>query len=182
MIAVIIGPPGAGKSKQSELLRDREHIDWVYVGKLLRKQDDPIVSEAVAAGRLVDDDIVNKLVQEHIDGIDPSQVVVIDGFPRHLPQAEWLLDYSKRSHHKLKAVIHLMVPTATSRDRLKLRAREDDAPQILDQRFEIYENDIAPVIGFFEREGVPIHPVDGNRSVEDVFEDMDRILNNVHQS
>jgi adenylate kinase family enzyme len=74
-----------------------------------------------------------------------------------------------------------MVPESVSKERLKHRGREDDAPAVLDQRFELYEQDIAPVIGFFERAGIPIHPVDGNRSIEAVFKDMDRILRDVHQ-
>jgi adenylate kinase len=181
MIAVILGPPGAGKSKQSELLRDREHIKWLYVGKLLREQNDPEVDKFLDSGQLVRDDIVNKLVAKFIDSVDPSKLVVMDGFPRHLPQAEWLVGFAASSQHALKAVIHLMVPAEVTKLRLAGRAREDDTPEVVISRLNEYESDIAPVVGYFERSGIPIHPVDGNRPVEEVFNDMDRILDNVHK-
>lgn len=182
MIVVIIGPPGAGKSKQSELLKDREHLKWLYVGKLLRQQNDPKINEYLDAGQLVQDSLVNQLVADFINQIDPSNVVVIDGFPRHLPQAEWLMEFAKSSRHALSTIIHLLVPAAVSKQRLSQRGREDDTPEAISQRLDGYEQDIAPVVGYFERQGIPIHPVDGNRGVEEVFADMDRILEHVHQS
>lgn len=181
MIAVLLGPPGAGKSKQSELLKDREHITWLYVGKLLRQQSDPAIKEFVDSGKLVPDEVVNGLVANFINSIDPSKLVVIDGFPRHLSQAEWLVSFSRKSQHDLGGVVHLMLPPDVSKQRLAGRGREDDAPAIVQSRLEIYERDIAPVVGYFERQNTPIHPVDGNRPVEDVFKDMDRILNDVYQ-
>jgi len=182
MMVVITGPPGAGKSKQSELLKDREHLDWLSVGPLLRSQNDPAINESIRTGRLVEDDVVNKLVADYINRIEPAKVVVIDGFPRHLHQAKWLVEFAASSRHALKAIIHLMVPVAVSKQRLARRQREDDTPEILDARLNEYEQDIAPVVGWFERASIPIHPVDGNRPVEEVFSDMDRILEHVHQS
>lgn len=181
MIAVIIGPPGAGKSKQSELLKNREHIRWLYVGQLLRNQDNPDIDQYLAAGKLVPDDMVNQLVAKAIEAVDADRVVVVDGFPRHLPQAEWLVAYAARSKHALAAIIHLMVPTNVSLERLAARGREDDKPEVIRERLAEYEQNIAPVVGYFERSGVSIHPVDGNREVEAVFSDIDRILNDVHQ-
>jgi len=182
MIAVIIGPPGAGKSSQSQLLENREHLDWLYVGKLLRSQNNPTIDKFIDAGQLVDDQTVNRLVADYMDKVEPSKVVVIDGFPRHLPQARWLLKYAQDSHHDFRGVVHLVVPAEVSETRLSQRGRDDDAPQILKRRLELYERDITPVIDYFHHAGVPIHTVDGNRSVEEVFTDIDRILSHVHQS
>jgi len=182
VIAVILGPPGAGKSKQSELLRDRQNIEWLYVGKLLRDQNDPEIDQYLDSGELVRDDIVNQLVASFINSIDAGKIVVTDGFPRHLPQAEWLVDFAASSQHSLGPVIHLMVPAKVTKERLAGRQREDDTPDIVQARREEYERDIAPVINYFEGIGIKVDPVDGDRPIEEVFQDMLRILNGVHQS
>lgn len=182
MIVLVVGPPGAGKSKQSELLKRREHVEWLYVGKLLRDQNDPAIDAFLDAGTLVDDAIVNRLVEAFINDIPPDKIVIIDGFPRHRPQAEWLSGFARNSHHDLSALIHLTVPADVAHQRLSLRRREDDSPQAIAARQKEYEEDIAPVIDYFRQAGVPIREVDGDRSVETVFQDMDRILRDVHQS
>ncbi|HEX9679278.1 MAG TPA: nucleoside monophosphate kinase [Candidatus Saccharimonadales bacterium] len=180
MIIVLIGPPGAGKSSQSELLRQREHVNWLYVGKLLRSQNDKGLDDIINSGQLVPDNIVNRLVASYIKGIPAKQLVVIDGFPRHLPQAEWLVDFSRQSQLPISGVIYLMVPAEVTKQRLGLRQREDDTPGVIDERLKEYERDMAPVVSYFESRGVPVHPVDGNRPIEVVFKDIDRILNDVH--
>ena len=181
MIAVVLGPPGAGKSKQSELLKDRDHIEWLYTGKLLREQNDPAIDKFLDSGQLVEDNIVNKLVASFISRVNPDKVVVIDGFPRHLPQAEWLLRFATDNAHNVKVVIHIMVPDEVSKNRLAKRGREDDSPEAIATRLSEYERDIAPVVSYFERNGVDVRPVDGDRPVEEVYKDMDRILNDVYQ-
>jgi adenylate kinase len=181
MIVVIIGPPGAGKSSQSELLKDREHIDWLYVSKLLRSQNNPAIAKVMDEGRLVDDDVVNRLVAGYIEKIDAGKVVVIDGFPRHLPQAKWLVEFARQSRRDFAAVIHLDIPRSVSEQRLQLRGRDDDTPAVISQRLELYEHDIKPVLSYFQAQGIPIHRVSGDHDKEVVFAQIDKLLSDVHQ-
>lgn len=182
MIAVIIGPPGAGKSSQSELLKDREHVVWVYVGQLLRQQNNPDISRVMSRGDLVDDNLVNGLIAQELAKIDPAKVVVLDGFPRHTPQAAWLIDFAASSAHSLRVIIHLKISAEESLKRLRGRARADDTKESINQRLTDYQANIHPLIDYFSDHGIEVAQIDGERSVERVFADIDKLINHVHQS
>lgn len=182
MIAVLIGPTGAGKSSQSELLAKREHIEWVYVGQLLRDQHDPVIDAALQSGELVNDQLVNHILSAHLKTLSPDKVVVLDGFPRHLPQAKWLMEYADELHNGLKLVIHLTVPEEVARQRLNARQRSDDNTDGIELRLKDYRELVLPVVSFFEESGIPVKTVRGDRPVEEVFKDIDEALHHVHQS
>lgn len=182
MIAILLGAAGAGKSKQSELLRQREHVVWLSAGEMLRNENDSQIDNVMLRGDLVDDDFVNSLFKRELAKIDPSKVVVLDGFPRHMSQAAWLVDYAATSSHRLAIVVHLKISEETSRQRLKVRARADDNDAGIEQRLEDYRLNIHPVIEYFAAHNVPVVEVDGDRPVEQVFADVDGALSRVHQS
>lgn len=182
MLVVLIGPPGAGKSSQAKLLEAREHVSWVYVGQLLRDQHQADIDAQLAKGELVDDTIVNGLLAEHLRQLSPNKVVVLDGFPRHMPQAEWLLREAESLHNGLKLVIHLTIPQEEAQRRLRTRGRTDDTTNIIDDRWHDYYTQVLPVADYFAKIGIPVKVIDGNRPVEAVFQDIDEALLNVHQS
>lgn len=182
MIAILLGAAGAGKSKQSQMLRQREHVVWLSAGELLRSENDSELDEVMRRGDLIDDDLVNGLFKRELAKIDPAKVVVLDGFPRHMSQAAWLVDYAATSSHRLAIVVHLRIPEEISRQRLKARARDDDNEAGIEQRLEDYRLNIHPVIEYFASHNVPVVEVDGDRPVEEVFADVDGALSRVHQS
>lgn len=181
MIVVLIGPPGAGKSKQSELLRDREHVIWLSAGQLLRQLNDPQVNEVMNSGEMVDDDFVNQLIGRNLDQADRSKVAVLDGFPRHETQAEWLLGYCAETGRSISCVIHLKVASEVSRDRLRKRGEDRDNETSVNERLEEYAITIEPLVGYFESAGIDVKTVNGDRTVEEVFKEIDGILHHVHQ-
>lgn len=181
MIAVLIGPSGAGKSSQSQLLAKREHIEWVYVGQLLRDQHDPKIDAALNQGRLADDEAVNTILAAHLKTLAPDKVVVLDGFPRHLPQAQWLIQFADELHNGLRLVIHLTVPEVVARQRLSARQRSDDTASSIDERLKNYKSLVLPVLDYFAEAGIPIQTVDGDRPVEQVFNDIDEALHRVYE-
>lgn len=182
MIIVLIGPPGAGKSKQSELLKEREHVVWLSAGQILRDLNDPVINEVMNRGDLVDDDFVNALVEKHLGQIGRRKVIILDGFPRHEVQAEWLLGYSAETGHDISCVIHLRVTPEVSRHRLESRGEERDNPQSIGERLEEYAVTIEPIVEYFSQANIPVRTVDGDQSIESVFTDIDRIVTDVHQS
>jgi adenylate kinase len=115
MKLVLLGPPGAGKGTQAERIKDRYKIAHLSTGDMLR--------EAVAAGtgvgrraksimdagRLVPDDVINRLVAERIEQPDCARGFVLDGFPRTLAQAEALDALLEERGERLDAVLELAV-------------------------------------------------------------------------
>lgn len=96
MVVILLGPPGVGKGTQGVLLTDALGWSHVATGDLLRaavREGTELGKEAqkfMEAGELVPDDVIVGMVKDHLGGIGGDQGVVLDGFPRTLPQAEAL--------------------------------------------------------------------------------------------
>jgi adenylate kinase len=115
MRLVLLGPPGAGKGTQAQWLQVTYGIPQLSTGEMLREAvaaDTPIGREAktvMDAGRLVSDDIINRIVAERIDQPDCRPGFVLDGFPRTLPQAEALDRMLAERQQRLDAVLEIRV-------------------------------------------------------------------------
>lgn len=93
-IVVLLGPPGAGKGTQAELITDRFSIPHISTGNILREaiqQGTELGKEAnqyMHKGELVPDDLAIKLVEERLEKQDCADGALFDGFPRNKKQAE----------------------------------------------------------------------------------------------
>lgn len=115
MRIILFGPPGSGKGTQAKLLAQRERLDHIGTGDLLRaaiRQQTAVGVRAksfVENGRLVPDDMVNNLVSERFAGADRPTRFVMDGYPRTVGQAG-AFDAVLHGHQlDLSGVIALMV-------------------------------------------------------------------------
>lgn len=96
MRLVLLGPPGAGKGTQAKRITDRYRVPHLSTGDMLREAvaaDTAVGRQAKAimdAGRLVPDDVMNRLVAERIAQPDCARGFVLDGYPRTVAQAEAL--------------------------------------------------------------------------------------------
>lgn len=123
MNLVLMGPPGAGKGTQGELLAKKLGIDTISTGVMLRtaikeqteigKQVDKIIND----GKLVPDDIMVKLVKERLQKPDCANGFILDGFPRTTAQAEALT----KSGVKIDKVLSLEVSDDVIVERLSSR-------------------------------------------------------------
>jgi len=121
---VIFGPPGAGKGTQSESIKTKYGVFHLSTGDMLREaiknqtETGKLAKQYAESGKLVPDEVVIKIVDEKIAGIDKSQGLLFDGFPRTLEQAVALDDLLKRNGRDLSAVIYLNVPDEVVVNRL----------------------------------------------------------------
>jgi adenylate kinase len=124
---VLLGPPGAGKGTQAAHLRDEYGIAHLSTGDMLREavaagSDVGKQAEAVmAAGGLVPDELMIKLVENRIQASDCERGFVLDGFPRTAAQAEALDRLLAARAASLDGVIELRVDDDALVDRISGR-------------------------------------------------------------
>ncbi len=93
---LLLGAPGVGKGTQAKELMAKWGIPQISTGDLLRYHRDhatPLgqqAKETMAAGKLVPDELVTRMVAERLKQPDTAAGYILDGFPRTLNQAEWL--------------------------------------------------------------------------------------------
>lgn len=191
MKLILLGPPGAGKGTQSQLISQRIGIPQLSTGDMLRaavKAGTPVgqkAKEIMAAGGLVSDAIVIGIIAERIAQPDCARGFILDGFPRTLPQAA-ALDYLLKSKDlKLDAVIELKVDDAILASRIEKRAQEtrvaggsvraDDNAEALKTRLMAYYRETAPLTGYYFAHGL-LKTVDGMAPIGEVTRQIDDVL------
>lgn len=178
--ALLLAPPGAGKGTQGERLAERHGVPHLATGDLLRDhvaRDTELgraAKEHMDAGRLVPDQLVISMILDRMGGNDePMQGFLLDGFPRTLVQAKAAYEWALRNDRTFDAVIMLEVPEPELVRRLlergRLDGRSDDTEDVIRRRLEVYEQNTAPLLGFYEGRGILVR-VDGTGSVEEVTE------------
>ncbi|MGQ9675725.1 MAG: adenylate kinase [Chloroflexota bacterium] len=124
MNLVLLGPPGAGKGTQAEMLARAFGLVHVDTGQSLRdaaQTDTPVGKYArnlLGRGMLLPDDLVAQVIEDKLRGVPPTQGFVLDGFPRTLVQARMFDDMLRRLNRSLSAVIALLVDESTVLERL----------------------------------------------------------------
>jgi adenylate kinase len=114
-ITVLIGPQGAGKGTQAELLSRALKVPVISTGDMLREvgRTDTELGRQVhavqSAGQLVSDEILAQVVGERIRREDCKNGCILDGFPRNIQQAELLESIASELGHSVE-VIEIDVP------------------------------------------------------------------------
>ena len=123
MNLVLMGPPGAGKGTQGEILAKKLGIDTISTGVMLRtaiKEQTEIgklAEKYINEGKLVPDDVIVSIVKERLSQPDCAKGFILDGFPRTTAQAEALTE----SGVKIDKVLSLEVDDDTIVERLSSR-------------------------------------------------------------
>jgi adenylate kinase len=170
---VLLGPPGAGKGTQAEKLAEKLQIPHLSTGELFRQNigsGTKLGLEAkryLDAGDLVPAELTNELVDDRLSDPDTAGAgFILDGYPRSVPQAQALHDMLERRGVQLDAVLEFRIPEDALFERLKARGRADDTDDVIHNRMNVYRDETAPVIEYYNSE---LKTVDAVGSVDEVF-------------
>jgi adenylate kinase len=158
-VIIVLGVAGSGKSTQSKLLADRDAFSWLSMGELLRSVITDERKEEMLAGKVLNEHDVIAILDTELQKRGDVPELILDGFPRGILQAEWLLEQQGLGRFSIRAVIHLHA-----------RGRQDDTEDAIQERFYEYENTIKPIINTMRDNNIPIVEIDAEQSPQIVSE------------
>jgi adenylate kinase len=186
MIVVIFGAPGSGKGTQAERIAVTTGTPHVSTGAILRAEvarDSALGREAqpiMESGALVPDDLMVRIIESRLGEPDAERGVILDGFPRTVPQAEALDRMLGRNGREVGLILYLEVDPELIRERILRRAaidgRSDDNPDALAARMRVYQRDTEPVVAHYRAAGTRIERIDGSPPIDRVTEEILAVL------
>jgi adenylate kinase len=169
---LLMGVAGAGKSMQGRILADEHGYAWISTGEILRVLVTGRRRQEMLQGKLLSDEEVIELIDKVFDLIDTKQEFVLDGFPRTVPQADWLLEQIDKGRFELTAVVNLVAGKDVILERLTKRGRVDDNEEAVSARFDEYEAVTRPILDHFKEKKIRVHEVDADRDPREIHDDI----------
>lgn len=173
---LLMGIAGSGKGTQGKRLADQQGFHLVSMGEVLRMYVTGKQRERMLAGELLDDHEIIKIVDKVLASLLNGAEVLMDGFPRTIPQAEWLLEQVKNGRFNLDMAFHLVASRQAVKQRLMKRGRVDDQEASIEARFDEYERSTMPLLSWLSEHGVRVVNIDAERPVEAVNDDLVKYL------
>jgi len=175
-VLIFLGPPGSGKGTQAEILTAKLNFSHLSVGDLLRENIKnktvlgKLAARYVSSGELVPDELIIDLMDSYIMNIKNQKEIsgiILDGFPRTINQAIALENKIKQLDVNIKSVLNLDIPDQKILNRLSGRGREDDKPELIKNRLEVYRNQTEPLLEFYNDRSL-LDSINGDQSEADV--------------
>ncbi|MDR0983204.1 MAG: adenylate kinase [Culturomica sp.] len=181
----LFGPPGAGKGTQAKKIIEKYNLEHISTGEIIRreiadktelgKQAENIINK----GHLLSDELVIALLEDTMSKSHNRKGFLLDGFPRNVKQAKDLDAMLAKRGASLNVLINIKAPSNCLMRRMLKRAgeegRPDDTPEVIENRFKVYENQTQPVEEYYKCKGITLD-VDGNKDVDSVFEQIVQLL------
>ena len=171
----LFGPPGAGKGTQAKKIVEKYNLAHLSTGEMIRKEIaegsdfGKMAAGIINKGELLSDEFVVALIENSIEHHKNVDGFLFDGFPRTVRQAEILDEMLAKTGHPLSALVSIDVPhdelMRRMLERAKIEGRADD-------------NETLPVADHYKIQKKHFS-VNGHGSVDDVFESITKILEEV---
>lgn len=181
MRIVFIGPPGAGKGTQAEKIILKYNPAHLSTGDMLRAARDAkteigLKAETyMSAGQLVPDEVIIGIISDRLTEPDCQDGYLLDGFPRTIAQAEELDKMLADKGTPLDVVLELRVHEEELHRRLAGRGRADDKPEVIRERLVAYNNQTAPLLDYYAKQGL-LKTVEGVGTVDEIFASIEKVL------
>jgi len=189
MNIILLGPPGAGKGTQAARLVEKYGLKQLSTGDMLRaavasgSELGQQAKEIMDRGGLMPDALMIDMISERLDQPDCAKGVIFDGFPRTVAQAQALDELLAKKNLSLDAVIEIKVDEAALVGRIESRiaqsgggaVRSDDNVETLRKRLEVYREQTAPILPYYQAKGA-LKTVDGLKSIDEVSAQIEEIL------
>ncbi|MBO7456561.1 MAG: adenylate kinase [Paludibacteraceae bacterium] len=182
---ILCGAPGSGKGTQSGFITEKYGLQHLSTGDVLRAEIasgselGKNINALISKGNLVPDEMMYGVIENYLSTLPKDcKGVILDGYPRTVSQAESLTELLKK--YQMEAImIDLLVDEQLLIQRLiergKVSGREDDNLNTIRHRIAVYHNQTEPIALYYLHHG-NYCPVNGNHSMEDVFLQIERIL------
>jgi adenylate kinase len=191
MHIVFYGPEGSGKGTQAKLLADKLGLTILVSGDLVRDMAThdkglmgEICNEALESGKYVADSEMYVLWKRRLKMPDAQKGWIMDGFPRNIEQAKFLVDKIDKYGYKIDRVFYLKISEEESYKRLLKRGRKvhegsselHDSPERIKERLKMYKEAEPAVLNYFKELGI-LEEIDAQKSVEAVYQEILQRLN-----
>lgn len=201
---ILLGAPGAGKGSQATKIATEYNIPHISTGDILRKnikeqtELGKMAKSYIDQGQLVPDDVVVAIVEDRLKQDDAKNGYLLDGFPRTIAQADALKKFTTVNY-----VLNLQVPFELIMDRItgrrmctcgesyhvstlngsnkckvcgkELYVRDDDKPETVGNRLNVYNEQTKPLIEYYKKDGV-VYDIDGSKAISEVYDEIKKVL------
>jgi adenylate kinase len=171
-VIILVGPPGAGKNTQAQILQKDRRMALVSSDELIEKNRNAFEKFRQPAIHGVEphqDPAMNKLVEEKLASLDLTNGVIFDGYPASKEQGDYLVNLREKFNLPKPAIIRLKVP-----DEVVLKRLKQENPQDVEQRLKDYHREFDFAQLYFPQ--ADIHEVDGTKSAEAVAKEIQKVL------
>lgn len=189
MRIIFFGPPGAGKGTQAAKLSSYLKVPHLSTGEILRSQieaKDELslkLKEILSSGKLVSDEIINKIVTNKLLSSSCKNGFILDGVPRTIQQYEFLNSFLDKNQISLNSVINIYLDEKIIENRIisrsKVEKRDDDSLAIIRTRINLYNNETKAVAEFYKKKQPNIFfEINGDQNIDKIHSDILEITKN----
>ncbi len=183
---ILFGPPGSGKGTQAKKLAEKFELMHISTGDMFRyelKNETPLgkrAKEYMNQGQLVPDELTIEMLKNKVKSNQDVKGIILDGFPRTVPQAEALDTLMNNLNMKLEGLIALRVEKEEIVKRLlergKTSGRKDDQnEEVIRDRIQVYLDETQPVFEFYDNKSLA-YTVNGMGNIDEIFERLSAVV------